>query len=231
MRRLDPPAARVCLLMALAVPGLASGQNITIDEGTFRLLVNGREVGTETFAIGQTGAAADAQIFARSRVALEAGTDTALVQYGPSLRAAAYSIQVGGDTAEHFSGRVSGRRVSARIISSAGEKMREYLVAEGAVVIGDGIAHQHYFLARRVRAGETRIPVIVPRETKQLWFNVEVHPGESIDVGGTTLACNRLVLTPDSGDVRTLWVDASDRVLRLEIPARNFVAERASPPR
>jgi hypothetical protein len=231
MRRLEWTAAGFFLFMALGGPGPVFGQNVTIDEGTFRLLVNGREVGNETFAIGQTGAAADAQVFARSRVTLEAGTDTSLVQYGPSLRAAAYSIQVGGEPGEHLSGRVAGRRVSARIISSAGEKMREYLVAEGAVVIGDGVAHQNYFLARRVREGETRIPVIVPRETRQMWFNVEVHPDETVDVGGTSIACNRLVLTPDSGDVRNLWVDSSDRVLRLEIPARHFVAERTSPPR
>jgi hypothetical protein len=230
MRRIDRIVRGLICLLA-AVPGLARAQNITIDEGVFRLVVNGREVGSETFAIGQTGTAADAQIFARSRVTLAEGTDTALVQYGPALRPAAYSIQVGGDSAQRLSGRVSGRRVSARILSSAGENMREYLVSDGAVVIDDGVAHQHYFLARRVRAGETRVPVIVPRAARQMWFNIEVHPDESVDIAGTSIQCTRLVLTPESGDPRTIWVDSEDRVLRLEIPARRYVAERAAPPR
>jgi hypothetical protein len=223
--------AGVLAVALMAGPASVRAQTVTIDEGTFHLRVNGRDAGTETFIIRQTGTGADAQVIARSRVTLETGTDTALVQYGEALRPAAYSIQVGGDPGERVSGRVVGRRVSARIVSSEGENMREYLVSEGAVVIDDAVAHQYYFLARRFREGESRIAVIVPREARQLWLAVEPHPDETVSVGTGALAATRLVLTPEQGDVRTLWIDSDARILRLEIPSRNFVAERAAPPR
>jgi hypothetical protein len=100
-------------------------------------------------------------------------------------------------------------------------------------VIEDGVAYQHYFLARRVREGETRIPVIVPREGRQVWVNVETGPEETINIGGQpadAIAARKLILRPAQGDERMLWVDAQDRVLRLEIAARGFVAERNAPP-
>ena len=40
---------------ALLVPLALRAQTATLDEGSFRLLVDGREVGTETFSIRKSG--------------------------------------------------------------------------------------------------------------------------------------------------------------------------------
>lgn len=229
-RRVFVPAGAL-LLCLLAHPGLRA-QTVTIDEGTYRITVGGTEVGSEVFAIRRSGNGVEPLIEASGRVTLDAGPAvTSVLRFaGPALRPAEYVLQVAGSPGETHSGRVTGRRVSARIVSSAGENMREYLVGAGAVVIDDGVAHQHYFLARRVRDGETRIPVIVPREGRQSWITVEVAGEESITVGGQRTTARRLELRPEQGDPRTLWTDAADRVLRLEIPARQFIAERTTLP-
>lgn len=218
--------------VVIAAPVVAQ---TTIDEGTFRLVVAGREVGTERFIIQLRGSGTSAEVTATGSVTLDsdAGQDvTTTVQFaGLDLRPAQYTVSVGGEGGDRLSGRVTGRRVSARVVSSAGENVREYLVSEGAIVIDGAVAHQHYFLARRVREGETRIPVIVPRDARQSWIDVEVLPTESLTVAGTPIDCRKLRLTGEPGGTRLLWTDEADRVIRFEIPDRNFVAERTALPK
>jgi hypothetical protein len=222
------------LMITLAFgPMSGRAQNVTLDEGTFRLTVQGTDVGTETFVIRQTGADAAAIIEASGRVTVDARPQvlTRLSFEGATLRPAEYRLQVSGTPGETVTGKFSGRRVSARIVSSAGENMREYLVSEGAVIIDDRVAYHYYFLARRVRAGETRLPVVVPREGRQTWVNVTIGAEETLTIAGNALAARKLTIKPEQGDERLLWVDTQDRVLRLEIPAAKYVAERTAPPR
>lgn len=224
-------AGAVSALLAAA----PAGAQTTIDEGTFRLVIDGREVGTERFAIQLRGSGPTAETTATGSVTLDSATGedvTTTVSFsGLDLRPAQYTVSVGGEGGDRLSGRVSGRRVSARIVSTAGENVREYLVSEGAIIIDDAVAHQHYFLARRVRAGEMRVPVIVPRDASQAWVEVEVLPAETLTVAGTPVECRKLRLTGGSGGARILWTDDADRIIRFEIPDRSFVAERTAVPR
>jgi hypothetical protein len=232
MRRWMCAATGVLALSGLAVCVPVAGQAVNIDGGTFRLTVNGAEVGSETFAIVQSGPSTNATVEARGQVSLDSRPESTsrLLFAGPALRAASYDLRVRGEQGDTIKGTVSGRRVTARVVSGAGENLREYLVSEGAVVIEDGVAYQHYFLARRVREGEMRVPVIVPREGRQVWVNVQPAGEETLTIAGQPIAATRLNIRPEQGDERILWVDAQDRVLRLEIPARGYVAERTAPP-
>lgn len=223
----------VCAALLAAQPLSARAQaTTTLDEGTFRILMDGTEVGTETFTIKRAGVSADAVIDAAGRVNIDARPDviTRLRFSAQNLRAATYQMRIESDPAEVHSGQVAGRRVTARVVSAAGENLREYLVSEGAEIIDESVAHQHYFLARRVRAGETRIPVISPREGRQHIVQVEVAGEETLTIGGQPVTARKLILRPDQGDPRTVWVDEQDRVLRLELPARRLVAERTAAP-
>lgn len=223
-------------LAGLAWPaGAAAAQDSKVDEGTFRLLVGGREVGRETFSIRRAGEGPAAVTIAQGRVvrsdAGAAGEVSSNLQVnGPALRPSSYRLEVRGDERERITGRVVGGRFSARITSSAGEMMREYLAGEGAVVVDDGIAHHHYFLAGRGNAGDFRVPVIVPRRSKQISANVRNVGRASVSAGGTTVDAIHLVIEPSEGPVRHLYVDDEGRVLRLEIPDEDFAAERVELP-
>ena len=116
------------------------------------------------------------------------------------------------------------------MVSSAGENLREYLVSEGAEVIDESVAHQHYFLARRARNGETRIPVISPRKGRQHFVVVEVAGDESLTIAGQAVTARKLVVRPEQGEARNVWVDGQHRVLKLELPSRRLIAERAALP-
>jgi hypothetical protein len=218
--------------MAAALP--ASAQTVQLDEGTFRLLVGGREVGVETFSIRQNGEGADAVIIAQGRVVLNgtAGSEViANVQVaGARLRPVAYDLELRGGDARRIRGSVTGSRAAARTVSPAGETMREYLVTDGAVILDDGVAHHYYFLAQRAAAGAAAVPIMVPRESRQLHATINLGAEEGVSAGGTTTRARRLTVQPAGGDVRHVWVDGRGRVLRVEIPARNYTAVRTTLP-
>ena len=214
---------------ALGAP--AAAQTVQLDEGSFRILVNGQEVGTETFSLRQNGTGADAVVIAQGRVVLDANETTANVQLsGSGLRLVAYDVELSGEDARRIRASVSGSRASARTVSSAGETMKEYLVSDGAVLLDDGVAHHYYMIAKRAEAGASSTPILIPRESRQVQATISVAGNESVSAGGSTVTAKKIVVQPRGGDVRSVWVDAQNRVLRVEIPARNYVAVRTALP-
>ncbi|MGH7471885.1 MAG: hypothetical protein ACRENP_28370, partial [Longimicrobiales bacterium] len=61
----------VALLLNVLLASGAAAQATILDQGGFRILVGGREVGTETFSIRQTGSGENAVVLARGRVVLD----------------------------------------------------------------------------------------------------------------------------------------------------------------
>lgn len=209
----------------------AGTQTITVDEGGFRLLVDGREVGRETFSIRQRGAGNDAVLIAKGRVVIDTGQageelTTSLEVAGPRMRPVAYQIEVRGPDPRNIAGRMTGRRFSARIRSPAGERMREYLAHDGAIVAEDGIAHHLYFVGRMAEAGDGSVPLIVPRQGRQISASVSARGKEDIELAGERRSARHLLVDGADGHERHLWLDESGRVLRVEIPTRRYVAER-----
>jgi hypothetical protein len=70
----------------------------------------------------------------------------------------------------------------------------------------------------------------VPRESRQVQASLRLGAEENVAVGGATASGRRLTVEPAGGDVRHVWIDARGRVLRVEIPARNFTAVRTTLP-
>lgn len=227
----------IAALAAAVISGSAlQAQTTTLDEGSFRISIGGKEVGTETFSIRQNGTGEGAVIIAVGRVVLDAERgpqelSSELQVGGRALRPAAYEVRVQGAEAGRITGRVVGSRFSAQIVSPSGESMREYLAGEGAVLADEGVAHHYYFVARRAEAGATRIPVIIPRQSRQVSAQVAIGGAEKITVAGQALDARRMTVTPAGGQERVVWIDAQGRVLKMEIPASGFVATRAEAPR
>lgn len=233
-----PAMTRLVLSLApmlFLVPFIGAGeQTVTLDEGAFRLLVHGREAGTENFSIRQNGSGTGAVVVARGTVALDTtGTpeelSTMLQVTGPGFRPTAYDVNLRG--VERITGRLVGGRFSARILSPAGERMREYLASDGAVLVDDGIAHQYFFLAQKMDGETIRVPMIIPRQSRQVSAEIVNRGREMVTVGGQRTEARRLVVTPTGAPERHIWVDARGRVLQLEIPAAGYAARRTALPR
>ena len=218
-------------LVLLAPAGSLAAQTVVIDEGTFRLSVRGTPVGTETFAIRRNGDGPGATTVAQGRIVLDSGEQTrSLLQFeGPDLRPTAYQIEVTGSEKQSISGQAAGNRFRATIVSTAGEQMREYLASDGAVILDEGVAHQHYFLLLATN-GNGQTPVIVPRQSRQVRAQVTEAGRESITIGGRSIDARRLQIAPQGLPARTLWVDDQNRILRVRIPDSGYLAERTTLP-
>jgi hypothetical protein len=53
---------------------------------------------------------------------------------------------------------------------------------------------------------------------------------ESVLIGTERVSLYHIVVAPAGGDERHVWVDALGRVIKVEIPARGYVAVRSQIP-
>jgi len=221
------PALLALLLLPLSVAPLLA-QGIVVDEGRFRILHGGRNVGSEDFAIRRAGVGRDDAMFANGVVTL--GTAGDRQEITPLLRAtppdgkvAGYQVRVVGRDALDFQLSQVGNRYVAVARSPAGDEDREFPMRETTRILDRDIAHHYYFL-RDVRQGD-RIHVIEPRSRLHTTLEVVRRIDEEIIVSGRTVQARRLDLGR-GGQARTVWYDRLGRVVRVEIPAAGYVAER-----
>ena len=204
------------------------------DAGTFRVYVEGREVGTEEFTIRTSGSGVGAETVATGKVSLRLPSGS--LELTPRLRASgvgadpvAYQVDIGGDAPRRITETIGGGRVSARITSGTGEQLREYVASQGAVVLEENVAHHFYFIAQRTRSG--RIPVIIPSQNRQVMATVSSRGEERTQVGDVQATLFRMVVTPAGGQEHHVWVDTLGRVIKVEVPARAYLAVRTEIPR
>jgi hypothetical protein len=221
------------LAITLSTPALAAQTGIE-DEGIFEISVAGRQVGTEQFSIRQGGVGAGSEFIATGRVQVLLPTGT--LDLATRLRAtgfqadpSSYEVTVGGDSPRRIVGSLGSGRFSARIVTPAGEQFREYVASSGATVLDEGVAHHYFFLARRTRSG--RVPILIPRENRQVVAEVIDRGEQQMTIRGATTTLFHLVVRPAGGEDRHVWVDSLGRVIRVEIPDRGYLAVRTEMPR
>ena len=215
--------------LSLALP--AAAQVAVVDEGSFTISHNGTRIGREEFAIRRTPnpggdvlVANATVVYTDRRLSPALQTDAA----GAPLR---YQVEVsaGADVHERLQGRVGRGRFSAQLRTPRGESAREYVVADGALILDDDVFHQYYFVARAGRTGA--VPVVVPRRNVQVTMRVDDEGADAVTIDGTRIAATRYVMTEPDGGTRRIWVDAQGRVLKVTLESRGITATRDDPPR
>jgi hypothetical protein len=215
----------VPLLLTLALPLRA--QNIVLDEGVFRLLREGREIGTETFAIRRVGQGAEAHVIANAVIELDLPTGREQVK--PLLRAESdlsvsrYQLEVSGLQPTAIAMELNGRRFVARTRTPSGQQEREFRATPGAVLLEEDVAHQYWFLSQLAEGSE--VTALVPRAASQHRVVVRSARPESIELDGTPVQSRHVTLEVDDR-AHEVWYDADGRVLRVLVPATGFSAER-----
>lgn len=216
-------------VLAAALPSAPVGaQSILVDEGTFRISLNGVEAGSEDFTIRRAGTGNDATVIAHAVIRLDTGDGRSelrplLETIIPEGAASSYQLRVSGAENVELSLALAGRRYVSRIRTDAGEEEREFLARPETRILEQDVAHHYYFL-RDVREGN-RAPAIVPRTRRQIQIVASSWSDEEIRVGTARVQARRVTFS--GGEVeRVVWYDRQGRVLRVEIPARRYVAER-----
>jgi len=224
---------RAALALApLVAPGVLSAQSVVVDEGTFTVSLAGAPAGTEKFTIRRAGVGGEAIVIANAVIELNRGEGPIelrpLLEVTPADDASSsYQLKVSGAETSELSVRLAGRRYVSRIHTEAGEEEREFLARPGTRIVEEGVAHHYYFL-RAVREASST-PVIEPRTRSQLQLVASAASEEAVLVGAARVSARKMTFSAGE-DARHVWFDEQGRVLRVEIPARGYVAERQDLP-
>jgi hypothetical protein len=224
-------AGAVALAVTVAIP--AAAQVVSLDEGSFTLIRDGERVGREDFSIRSTlGTTAGRTVVAQATIVL--GSRRIL----PGLNAdtAGFPLRVQNEVrddrvrVESYSGQTVRDHYSSRAQRASGESAREFRLPAGAVTADDDVMHQLWFIARR-GAGAV-VPVLVPQRNLVELVRVSSVATERLTIDDREVEARHLRLRVDGSPmVREVWVDAAGRLLKIEIPARKWVAVRDEAPR
>lgn len=234
MRMNNPMRRRVFAAGLLLAPAAilaaapAGAQSVVLDEGTFRLWVDGTEAGTEEFTIRRAGMGADATIIAHAVVSLTVPAGARELR--PVLEvlpndgsASGYQLKISGAETTELSVNLAGRRYVSMLRSDVGEEEREFLARPRTRIIEPWVAHQYYFL--RDAAAGAAVPVIEPRSRRQVQLEVGSVTEESLRVGSNDVPARKVTFRA-GGEERIVWFDRQGRVLRVDVPALAYRAQR-----
>jgi hypothetical protein len=216
------------VLAAMTAPLPLHAQSVVVDEGTFTVTVNGRDAGTETFAIRRSGLGNEGTVLAHGVVtlSLEGGRQEvrpileAIPTNGTTTR---YQVTVSGAEELQASLALAGNRYVSEFRSPAGEEEREFLARPATHVLDVMVAHQYYFM-RGVLEG-SRATVIEPRTRRSISLEASGWEDDEISLGRNRVPARRVTFGVGD-DARTVWYDGQGRVLRVAVPSLGYVAER-----
>jgi len=219
-------------LAAAAAP--AGAQNLRVDDGTYLLSRNGEPIGTETFSIRRTGSGSNAHFVATGEVDLDLDGEERQISVALEATVAgsvvsAYQLKEGGAHQTEVYLTRSNRRFQARIVTPAGEQVREYRAAPGTVLLEQFVTHHYFFTVAKLSGASTTLPTLVPRNGER--FDVEVSDTgtERIQVAGQPTQARRIHLS-NGGVERDVWVDTEGRVLLVVNHDTGLRAERKDLP-
>jgi len=226
-------ARTVAAFLFSVAPGLLSGQNVLVDEGSFRLTVNGEIVGREEFSIRRVGRGEEARLILRGAIEMDLPSGRraltpALEATGGNMAVTAYQLKVtGAKNSEIYVSR-SGQRYLAKVISSQGEEVREFRAGPGSVLIDRDVAHQHHLLLPFLNGGsDVSLTLLEPEAGQQVRMTLSFQGDEEVRVG-TELVQGRHYRLSGGEATRDVWFDGQGRILRVAVPQRGYLAERES---
>lgn len=222
----------LAVLTSLATAPTLEAQVSVVDEGSFTVSRRGVRVGREEFSIRSSPTPGGATILVAQASAVYED-----LRLFPALTARAdgvaitYQLEVrrGVEVEERWTGAVGAGRVSARIAHSGIDAVREFLVADDALLLDDDVFHQYFMVARR--RGAKTVAVIVARRNLHLVLGLSERGAQTIDIAGQPIATTSFAATSPDGVERQVWVDALGRVVRVAIPSLGLVAQRDDPPK
>jgi hypothetical protein len=223
-------------LVLLAATPEAAHQSEVIDGGTFTLYQRGARIGEERFVVREdrSGAGADGPLYragAELNLKLDGQTlraSVALEALGPHARPRRYEAQLNGSAATSIVATFLRDRVRLESRTPQGQEMKELLVRDAKALILDRYVAHHYFFAAEVLGDSSRATADALRPQEHEVEQVTIIDGglETVRLGDQELSLRHLTVSTPSGLGRHVWLDGR-RVMKVEIPAEEFVALRS----
>ena len=222
-------AALAAVLAAHPASPLAAQEARTVDEGTYRITVAGRPVGTEAFAVRREGR----DVRAVGRVRLDTATAAlssmeVWLQTDGDFRPQLFRLRPQGSGPTSYTAVREADRVRVRATTAEGERYREFMAPEGLALFDPRVAH-HWYLVLRARTGALAggpvgVPAILPARGERVRLEIRRTGREEIALAGRATEATRHEVTGDL--TATVWTGEDGRVLRLSLPALALTSSR-----
>jgi hypothetical protein len=126
-------------------------------------------------------------------------------------------------------GQASPERFTVRALGRRSERAREYSLTGPTVVLDDSLYCPYLFVAWQARTGQVvTLTALVPRGERRETLSVE-----DLGVVATTLnrdpATLRHLVVSGGATTVHVWLDASGRLMKVDVPARGLRIERVPP--
>lgn len=208
-----------------------------IDAGSFTIVRGTAKIGREEFTIRRAAdpdngyVLSGTAVYADRRLTPTLVTDSA----GAPLR---YQIEVRSAERrqELLTLQIVRGHASQRMQTPHGESATEFRVPGDARLLDDDVFNQYYLIVRGVMAARSINPAaaepirtVSPHRSVESAERLTVVGDDSVMVGGRLLDAIRLRMVGTPAD-RDIWADASGRILKVAIPARDLVATRDDAP-
>lgn len=209
------------LIHALVAGALAStelaAQVVVVDEGTFIVTRGGRTVGREEFTIRTTPGPAGSMYVAQGNGTRDNRRLTSALSSDATGHPVRYSMEVRREASidESLVAQVVSGQLLIRSRTPRGESEHQLVIDPGAILVDDEVWHQHLFVVRAAAAGVAF--VVIPRRNVQQRWRVAEEGLDTLEIGGRRAPSRRLVVRPEGGGERYIWLDASGRILRIAI--------------
>lgn len=219
------------LLVALTTAPAAAQQQGVLDQGTYRITISGRAVGTEAFGVRREGR----DIRAVGRVRLDTAVSVlpsmeAWLQTDAGYRPTLFRLRPRTEGPESYTAVREADRIRLRTTTGEGERYREFLAPEGLALFDPRLAH-HWYLVLRPRSdalteGAVELEAILPARGEQIRMEIRRTGEEEVTAAGRRVTATRHEVT--GGLAATVWTGEDGRVLRLSLPGAELVSERIS---
>lgn len=214
-----------------AVQEAAAGPGEELDAGRFEILVDGRPVGTEVFAIRRVGT----KVRVVGRLQLENGEDPwwpfeVRMQTNANLEPEIYELRFLAGPTQTVNGRRTENGFLIHTATDAGERFKEFGTEPGTLILEHAAAHHFVLLFRRLAADGTgaqsgTVPIIVPSRNTAAKADVRRIDETTQTVGDREVEVTRYQVQLD-GRQAEVWVDAGGQVLRVSMADMGWQATR-----
>ncbi len=123
-------------------------------------------------------------------------------------------------------GELGRGRFTVRLVARATERAREFPTGARAVVLDDSVFAPYVFAAWRAASGPASVTAIFPRGLRRASAQIEDLGQASTTLNHDPARLRHIQVTVEGQGAVDLWLDGSNRLMKLEIPSRNLTAER-----
>jgi hypothetical protein len=203
------------------------------DQGRFKILFNGEQIGEEKFQILSEGT--NFKALAETHLTVEREKDKAtfiikaVLQFRKTFEPISYQvIQESGTNRMRAQVNFKPGRSEALYETAQQKDPREIELRPDVLVLDDNVFHHYILLAKRydfTKGGVQEFSAFIPQQFLAGSISIADKGVEKVAFGGKTLSLQHLFV--DSGELQfSLWLNEGHELLKISVPKSNVDVER-----